>query len=165
MLGLRVAGWSSCRPGSPGPICRGHYLRCETTSGTDVAFYVDTSALAKLVVAEPETSAFGTWVGESGRELVACDVVRTELMRAVRRAVPDRVLQARGVLNAVILLQVTPAVFEVAGRLDPSGLRPLDAIHLAAALDLGDDLDGLITYDDRLAEAAVSNGVAVVAPR
>ena len=86
-------------------------------------------------------------------------------MRAVRRAVPDRVLQAREVLDAVTLVHVTPAVFEDAGRLDPSGLRSLDAIHLAAALDLGDDLDGLITYDDRLAEAAFSNSVAVVAPR
>ncbi len=45
------------------------------------------------------------------------------------------------------------------------GCGPSDAIHLAAALDLGDDLEGLITYDDRLAAAAVSNGVAVVAPR
>jgi len=86
-------------------------------------------------------------------------------MRAVRRVVPDRVLQAREVLNAVTLVQVRPAVFEDAGRLDPSGLRSLDAIHLAAALDLGDDLDGLITYDDRLANAAISNGVAVIAPR
>ena len=86
-------------------------------------------------------------------------------MRAVRSAVPDRVLQAREILDAVTLLHVTPAVFEAAGRLASTGLRSLDAIHLAAALDLGDDLDGLITYDDRLADAAVSNGVAVVAPR
>ena len=86
-------------------------------------------------------------------------------MRAIRKVVPDRVLRAREVLDAVTLLHVTPAVFEDAGRLDPSELRSLDAIHLAAALDLGDDLEGLITYDDRLADAAVSNGVAVVAPR
>lgn len=129
-----------------------------------MAFYVDTSALVKLVVAESETAALRAWL-ESRRELVACDLARTELMRAVRRAVPDRVLRAREVLDAVTLVHVTPAVFEDAGRLDPSGLRSLDAIHLAAALDLGDDLDGLITYDDRLADAAVSNGVAVVAPR
>jgi predicted nucleic acid-binding protein len=75
------------------------------------------------------------------------------------------VLRAREVLDAVTLVHVTSAVSEDAGRLDPSGLRSLDAIHLAAALDLGDDLEGLITYDDRLADAAVSNGVAVVAPR
>jgi len=130
-----------------------------------VAFYVDTSALVKLVVAEAETAALRGWLVEPGRGLVACDLARTELMRAVRRAVPERVLLAREVLDGVTLLQVTPAVFENAGRLDPIGLRSLDTIHLAAALDLGDDLDGLITYDDRLADAAMGNGVAVVAPR
>jgi len=130
-----------------------------------MAFYVDTSTLVKLVVADPETAAFRAWLEEPGQELVACDLARTELIRAARRAVPDRVLRAREVLDAVTLVQVTPAVFENAGRLDPSGLRSLDTIHLAAALDLGDDLKGLITHDDRLADAAVSNGVAVVAPR
>ena len=130
-----------------------------------MVFYVDTSALVNLVVAESETAALWARLEETGRELLACDLARTELMRAVRRAVPDRVLRAREVLDAVTLIHVTPAVFEDAGRLDPSGLRSLDAIHLAAALDLGDDLEGFITYDDRLAAAAVSNGVGVVAPR
>ena len=130
-----------------------------------MAFYVDTSALVKLVVAESETAALRAWLEEPGRELVSCDLVRTELMRAVRRAVPDRVLQACAVLDSVTLVQATPAVFEDAGRLDPPGLRSLDALHLAAALDLGDDLEGLITYDDRLAAAAIANGVAVLTPR
>jgi uncharacterized protein len=146
-------------------MCLERCWRCGTTSGIEVAFYVDTSALVKLVVAESETAALRIWLEDSNRELVACDLARTELMRAVRKVLPDRALQARAVLDAVTLLQVTPAVFEDAGRLDPSGLRSLDAIHLAAALDLGDDLDGLVTYDDRLAEAAVSNGVSVVTPR
>ncbi|MCP3853189.1 MAG: type II toxin-antitoxin system VapC family toxin [Actinomycetia bacterium] len=130
-----------------------------------MVFYVDTSALVKLVVAESETAALRKWLQDEGGDLVACDLVRTELMRAVRRVVPDRVLQARAVLDSVTLVQVTSAVFEDAGRLDPSGLRSLAAIHLASALDLGDDLDGMVTYDDRLAEASVSNGVTVVTPR
>jgi len=130
-----------------------------------MAWYVDTSALAKLVVAESETAALRAWLEEQDRDLVACDLARTELLRAVRRTAPDRVLQAREVLAAVTMVHVTSAVFENAGRLDPPGLRSLDAIHLAAALDLGDDLEGVITYDDRLANAAVSNGVAVLTPR
>ena len=85
-------------------------------------------------------------------------------MRAVRRSAPDRVVQARAVLDALTLLEVTTAVFEEAGRLDPAVVRSLDAIHLAAALSLGDDLEGLVTYDERLADAARGNGVAVVAP-
>ncbi len=130
-----------------------------------MAFYVDTSALVKLVVAESETAALQSWLQEVDRDLVSCDLARTELMRAVRKIVPDRALQARAVLDSVTLLEVRAGVFEEAGRLDPSELRSLDAIHLAAALDLGDDLAGLVTYDDRLAEAAEANGVAVVAPR
>jgi predicted nucleic acid-binding protein len=130
-----------------------------------VAFYIDTSALVKLVVGETETVALRSWLQEEDRDLVACDLARTELMRSVRRVVPDRALQARSVLDAVTLVDVTAAVFEVAGRLDPVGLRSLDAIHLAAALDLGDDLEGLVTYDDRLADAAIANGVPVVAPK
>jgi uncharacterized protein len=59
---------------------------------------------------------------------------------------------------------VTSSMFEEAGRLDPTLMRSLDAVHLAAALALGDDLEGLVTYDERLAAAAGLNGVAVVAP-
>lgn len=129
-----------------------------------MAFYLDTSALVKLVVAEPETAALRSWLSAADRDLVASDLVRTELMRAVRRFVPERAPQARQVLDSITLLDVTGAVFTAAGRLDPPALRSLDAIHLAAALDLGDDLDGLVTYDDRLAEAATANGVTVLAP-
>lgn len=129
-----------------------------------MAHYLDTSALVKLVVAEPQTAALRGWLGQANRDPVSCDLARTELLRAVRRAAPDRVLQARAVLDSITLTAVTTSLFEEAGRLDPTALRSLDALHLAAALDLGDDLDGLVTYDDRLAEAARSNGIAVTAP-
>jgi uncharacterized protein len=43
-------------------------------------------------------------------------------------------------------------------------LRTLDAIHVAAALVLGDDLESMVTHDDRLAQAALANGIAVIAP-
>ena len=56
------------------------------------------------------------------------------------------------------------AVFEAAGRLDPDVMRSLDAIHLAAALELGDELKGMVTCDERLAVACTANGVTVLAP-
>jgi len=129
-----------------------------------VAHYLDTSALVKLVVSEAETAALRAWMGEAERTPVSCDLARTELLRAVRRAAPDRVVQARAVLDSITLIEVTTSVFEEAGRLDPTVLRSLDAVHLAAALSLGDDLDGIITYDERFAEAAQSNGVPVTSP-
>jgi predicted nucleic acid-binding protein len=64
----------------------------------------------------------------------------------------------------VTLIEVTTTMFEEAGRLDPTLRRSLDAVHLAAALALGDDLEGLVTYDDRLGDAARLNGMTVVAP-
>lgn len=94
-----------------------------TRTTAELAFYIDTSALVKLVVAEPESDALRAWFADSERDPVACDLVRTELLRAVRRAVPDRLVQARAVLDAVTLLEVTTQIFEAAGRVDPLGLR------------------------------------------
>lgn len=130
-----------------------------------MAYYVDTSALVKLVVEETETTALITWLDAEDRTAVSCDLTRTELLRATRRAAPDQLVRARQVLDGLTLTEVTAAVFEAASRLDPTILRSLDAIHLAAALDLGDDLDGIVTYDARLADAAHAQGVAVIAPR
>ena len=125
---------------------------------------MDTSALVKLIVDEPETGALREWLAVEPREPVSCDLVRTELLRVVRRTAPDRARAARRLLEAVTLTQVTTAVFEQAGRLDPASLRSLDAIHLSAALDLGDELDGLVTYDSVLARAAASAGIEIAAP-
>lgn len=129
-----------------------------------MALYVDTSALVKLVVAEVETEALWSWIHAEAPELVACDLVRTELFRAVGRAAPARAVRARAVLESITLVTVSTSIFEAAARLDPAMLRALDAIHVAAALELGDDLTGFVTYDDRLADAARAHGIAVVAP-
>lgn len=130
-----------------------------------MACYLDTSALAKLVVAEAETEALSVWLSERDRDPVSCDLARTELFRAVRRVAPDRVGRARDVLDSITLIAVPSSLFEHAARLEPSSLRTLDAIHLAAALELGDDLEFLVTYDGRLANSAAANGARVVAPR
>ena len=131
-----------------------------------MAFYLDTSALAKLVVAEPETDALRAWLVEQDRTLVSCDLTRTELTRAVRRVAPDRSLHAHAhaLLDGLTLLTLPTSVFAAAGRLEPDELRSPDAIHLAAALELGDDLEALVAYDDRLQHAARLNGIRVIAP-
>ncbi|MEP9392377.1 type II toxin-antitoxin system VapC family toxin [Gordonia sp. VNQ95] len=129
-----------------------------------MAHYVDTSALAKLVVAETETVALRRWMAADERVLVSSDLARTELLRAVRRVAPDLVIQTRAVLDAVILMTMGTDVFDAAGLLDPAVMRSLDALHLACALDLGDDLEAIVTYDDRLAAAAHALGVATVTP-
>jgi predicted nucleic acid-binding protein len=86
-------------------------------------------------------------------------------MRCPRIAAPELKVQAHGVLEAITIVQVSTSIFEIAGRLDPVDLRSLDAVHLAAALDLGDDLAGVVTYDERLAAAAAASGIVSVAPQ
>ena len=129
-----------------------------------MAFYADTSALVKLVAAEQETQAFQAWQKQNHPDLVSNDLARTELLRAARRLTPDHVQVAREVLAAVRLLRIAEGVFGQAATLNPPTLRSLDAIHLASALDLGPDLEGIVTYDRRLADAAALNALRVVSP-
>lgn len=126
---------------------------------------MDTSALAKLVVAEKESPILSNWIRNEGRTLVSSDLARTELLRAVRRIGTARhVAQARAVLDSIDLLTVRTSTFENAGRLDPTIMRSLDALHLANALELGDDLEAIVTYDERLREAIRSYGIPVLSP-
>ena len=129
-----------------------------------MAFYLDTSALVKLVAPEPESDALREWLAGWTETLVTSDLARTELLRAVRRARPESVAMARQVLDSLTVLRMETGVFEEAARLEPPRLRSLDALHLAAALVLEDDLLGVVTYDDRLAEATRLLGFAALAP-
>lgn len=128
-------------------------------------FYVDTSAAVKLVVRERGSSALSRWMVEREGRVVSSNLLRTELLRAVRRGVPGRMERARAVLDSFTLLTMPTSTFERAGELDRDRLRSLDALHLAAALELGDRLEGLVAYDDRLSEAARQYGITVVSPR
>lgn len=129
-----------------------------------MSFYLDTSALVKLVAAEEHSGALRSWLEASETALVTSDLARTELVRAVRRVDATLTPRAHDVLDALTVLTATTAVFEDAALLAPDSLRSLDALHLASARLLGDDLDGLVTYDIRLAEAATSIGMRVIRP-
>lgn len=129
-------------------------------------FYADTSALVKLVASERESAALRQWIRETDDLVLASsDLVRTELMRAIRRTYPAHATRARDLLDALLLVSITADICESAARLEPATLRSLDAIHLATALGLGDDLDAVVVYDDRLLESARSYGLRTIAPK
>jgi predicted nucleic acid-binding protein len=130
-----------------------------------MAHYFDSSALVRLVVPSPHSAALHRWWARAASRAVSSQIARTEVIRAVRRTAPATLDAARELLDDVVLTTVTLALLDSAARLDPLPLRSLDAIHLATALDLGGDLEGFVTYDERLADAARRNGMAVVSPR
>lgn len=127
--------------------------------------YADTSALVKLVLEEAETDALANWIDEHQTRVLTCDLSSTELMRAVRRSNPDRAPHARELLSRCALIRLDPSLYESAGLLDPTELRSLDAIHLTAAMQLGDQLDAFLGYDDRLLRAARRFGLPTASPR
>lgn len=126
-------------------------------------WYVDTSALVKTVVEEPESRALLRWLADKER-LVACELVRVETVRAVRLSDPAAVPRARRIAAAVTLIRLDDPLYDLAADLEPASLRSLDAVHLAAALSVGHDLAGVVTYDARMAAAAGDLQLHVEAP-
>ena len=126
-------------------------------------WYLDSSALVKTVIDEPESGALMRWLTDK-EQLVACELIRVETVRAVRVSDPAAVPRARRALSTLTMIRLEDSVYDAAADLDPLTLRSLDAVHLAAALSLGPDLRGLVTYDLHMAEAAAALGVRIEAP-
>ncbi|TMA59762.1 MAG: type II toxin-antitoxin system VapC family toxin [Deltaproteobacteria bacterium] len=125
--------------------------------------YLDSSALVRLVVLEPESRALRAYLrGEPQR--VSCGLARTEVLRAVRPVGPAAIAAARRLLQRIDLIRLDDALFDAAGMLEPVGLRSLDAVHLAAAHLVAPALRAIVTYDRRMAEGAGALGFAIVAP-
>ena len=124
--------------------------------------YADTSALAKLVSHEGETAALRRHL--HGAAVVSSAIVRTELLRVGLRLGTTQLGAAEGVLAGVSAVTVTRARLDRAGRLSPAPLRSLDALHLATALELRDELDAFVAYDTRLLEAAAQHDLPTVSP-
>lgn len=129
------------------------------------AWYLDASAIVKFAVADLESDAVGGWRADLGPDdvLLTCELAITEVLRAVRRVDGDADV-ALIHLNAIDQIVMDRDLLLAAGRLEPLGLRSLDAIHLAAALAAGDDLAGVVTYDERMADAARALGLRALAP-
>ena len=132
-------------------------------------FYADASALVKLVRDEPESHALRRFLDDA--DLVSSGLVLTEVPRAIRRAAaldPRLALvalmtRASDLVDAIGLLPVDRPLLLAAGALDEPGLRALDAIHIASAIDIS-LLDGFVTYDERQAAAARLAGLRTFAP-
>jgi len=122
--------------------------------------YLDASALVKLVRIEAETPALRETVRMPDVRAASSVIAVAEVGRAARRMgrSPDEAL------GGVVLMDVSDAILQRAAVIDPPSLRTLDAIHLATALTLGDDLDGFVAYDRRLEEAATAAGLRVLSP-
>ena len=127
--------------------------------------YLDASAMVKLVVEEPESPALAEWLDERPDQPLCTSVIgKVEVLRAARRHSQHALAVASSVLSQLALVPTDAAVLELAASLEPAGLRTLDAIHLASAVGLGEDLAHFVAYDGRLTGAARSLGLPLAQP-
>ena len=129
------------------------------------ALYLDSSAFVKVVVEETESAALRAFLAATGARRVSSALLRAEALRAVRHLGPDAVTTVREGLRRVDLIGIDDRILDSAGILEPQVLRTLDAIHLATALAVGDDLDAIVTYDERMVTAARLVGLTTAMPR
>jgi hypothetical protein len=132
-------------------------------------YYADASALVKLVRDEPESDALRAFLADA--DITSSELVLAEVPRAIRRAAAHDprldldILMARAgeIVDAVALLPLDRALLLAAGAFAEPALRALDAIHIAAAVDLS-PLDGFVSYDERQAAAARLAGLRTRSP-
>jgi uncharacterized protein len=128
--------------------------------------YVDTSALLKLVKDdEAEGPALRAHLeGMAEPRLVSSTLLAVEARRGMLRIRPEGLSKVDLLLTEVAQVSISDAVIEAASRLPDPLLRSLDAIHLATALLVRDDIEAMLTYDDRLRKAAEAHGLPTAAP-
>jgi len=125
--------------------------------------YLDSSAIVKLIIAEVGSDALRAWLEDRPRR-AASAIARTEVLSAVRPEGPAAIAAARSILYAVDLVAIDDSILDAAALLRPPTLRTLDAIPLATALSIGEDLASLVTYDQRMIEGATALGLPTASP-
>jgi hypothetical protein len=129
------------------------------------AAYIDTSALVKLFKAERETEAFRTALADWPVQ-VASELIRVEAICTARRLGDQDVLQrASDALERINLIPITPEIIELATAARTPPLRAMDAIHLATALTMREDLGAVFVYDNDLHAAAEAHHLNALAPQ
>lgn len=127
--------------------------------------YLDSSALLKLVFEEDESAALERWLNRRTRTpKVSSELAKVEVVRATRRLDADAVGDARTLVSQLDLIPLTGAVVEQAADVGAPLLRSLDALHLASALSVREELTAFVAYDERLFDAAQAADLAPVRP-
>ena len=129
---------------------------------------MDTSALTKLLIDEPETPALQAWLAAHtgmGEYAATSALGRVELMRVVARyGESGQSERARYLLDGLDILPLTEPVITLAETIGPPTLRSLDAIHLAAAIQIKQELAAFVTYDHRLLDGCREVGLGTASP-
>jgi uncharacterized protein len=128
--------------------------------------YLDSSAVVKLAHPEAHSQALRDWLDErAGLDWVSSVLAEVESFRALARHAPAAIAHLHPVLDLIELMDLDPAIRMLARTVTPATVRSLDAVHLATALRMREQLSSFVTYDKRLADAAAMAGLRVDVPQ
>ena len=127
-----------------------------------MSWYLDSSAILKYVFAEPERPAM---VKALTSQAISSELARLEVKRAVFRINPKDIELANEELSRINFVSISNQVLTVAESFTGSvTLATLDAIHVATAITLGHQIEGIITYDKQMISNAAVMGIKVLSP-
>jgi predicted nucleic acid-binding protein len=127
--------------------------------------YLDSSALVKLALTEPESAALISYLSErQDQALVSSALHRTEVLRAIWQAEPGALTRGVRLVRRIGRVSLSNEVLDNAATLPPQRLGTADAIHLASALAIRRDLSAFVAYDKRLLDAAAEAGLPTASP-
>jgi uncharacterized protein len=127
--------------------------------------YLDSSALVKVALTEPESRPLIRWLAENADQPMISSVLhRAEVMRAIWRAEPAALPRCYMVLRRVQRVGLTQDLLDTAATLPPQALGTSEAIHLASALALKQTVSAFVAYDKRLLAAAREAGLPTTTP-
>jgi predicted nucleic acid-binding protein len=132
-----------------------------------VSTYVDSSALLKRYVDEPDSTAADALLRADPALLTARHTI-VEVRRSLARLLSGRALATAkrafaDDLRSFSIIELDEATCESAATIaETTGVRTLDALHLAAAQRVSAPGLGFLTFDLRQAQAARSLGLTVV---
>ena len=127
--------------------------------------YLDSSALVKLALTEPESGALASYLAKrASQSLVSSTLHRAEVLRAIWQAEPGALPRAQRIIRRISLVSLSHDLLDNAATLPPGGLCTTAAIHLASALAIKRDLTAFVCYDKQLLDAAQAAGLPVASP-
>jgi predicted nucleic acid-binding protein len=125
-------------------------------------WYIDSSAILKLIKPEKESAAL---IKKLPSALIASRISRVEVTRTIIRYEPDLLDSTYDVLADIQMVPVEDSIITIAENLPQFiNLRSLDSLHIASALAIKNVLKGIITYDKEMVMAANALGFKTLSP-
>jgi hypothetical protein len=127
--------------------------------------YLDSSALVKLAITEPESAGLLHWLGQHPNLIrVSSELTRVEVVRIIWRVAPAALPEGYLVTRRIAEIRLTDEVLRKAAALRPPWLRATQAVQIASALTIRRELTAFVAYDKRLLEAATVAGLPTACP-